>query len=381
MGILGTPVIDRQSAILYVVTGSIEEKKGRYLLHALDLRDGGERQGGPVALEGSVRVDDQEIAFEPTDRRIAVQRAALALAGGRIIAAFGGDYFEGWVLSYDAADLRKPASAFCTTCVSRVRSISQVDYLAAQCTFLGPGGGIWQSGRGPVVDDRGRVYFFTGNKAHIIKQGCLIPPGSNACAQCARNEGCTCNGVGPEKVCRGPDGCIAHRSQDSRSFEMNEALVRLDPGLQVSGWFRPDNWNAAGTSGLEFNDLDLGGSGPLLIPGTSRLVGGGKEGVLYLLDADLLPDGSAPLQSFAIAPAPNPPLQYYRHILGGPVIWSRSGNAEGSRLFVWRMNDVLRSYRLTDRFIDCERQDVPTTGTEHCRSTAASRERIDHHPG
>ena len=383
VGIVGTPVIDRNSATLFVVTGTIEDKKGRYLLHALDLREGGDKRGGPVPIEGSVGVDDQEVAFQPTDRRIAVQRAALAMANGRIIVAFGGDYFEGWVFSYDAADLRRPPSAFCTTCVSRVRSISKVDYLSAECTFLGPGGGIWQSGRGPVVDDRGLVYFFTGNKAHIVKQGCLIPEGRNACAQCARPGGCTCAGVGREKVCRGPDTCIANRSQDRRSFDTHEALIKLDPGqgLQIAGWFRPDNWNAEGMSGLEFNDLDLGGSGPLLIPGTSRLIGGGKEGVLYLLDADLPPDRPTPLQSFAIAPAPSPPLQYYRHILGGPVLWSRPAHPDGSRLFVWRMNDALRSYRLTDRFADCDRQDVRPTGTENCRSIAASRERIDHHPG
>jgi hypothetical protein len=305
------------------------------------------------------------------------------LANGKVIVAFGGDYFEGWVFSYHAADLRRPPSTFCTTCVSRIRSISGADYLSAECTFIGPAGGIWQSGRGPVVDDRGMVYFFTGNKAHIVKQGCLIPQGSNACAQCAVPGGCPCKGVGQEKVCRGPDTCVANQSQDRRSFDTHEALVKLDPAddLKVIGWFRPDNWNAKGIHGLEFNDLDLGGSGPLLIPGTARLIGGGKEGVLYLLDADLPQNRPAPLQSFAIAPVPNPPLQYYRHILGGPVLWSRSTDPEGSRLFVWRMNDALRSYRITDRLTDCDRQDVQPTGTENCRSIAASRERIDHHPG
>ena len=39
-----------------------------------------------------------------------------------------------------------------------------------------------------------------------------------------------------------------------------------------------------GANGLEVSDLDLGGSGPVLIPGTTRLMGGGKQGVLYLLD-------------------------------------------------------------------------------------------------
>jgi hypothetical protein len=336
IGIVSTPVIDRESATLFVVTGTIEEKKGRYSLHALDLRDGRDKHGGPVPINGSVEVDDQEVGFQPTDKRIAVQRAALALANGKVIVAFGGDFFEGWVFSYDAADLRRPSSAFCTTCVSRIQSISKVDYLSAECTFIGPAGGIWQSGRGPVVDDRGMVYFFTGNKAHIVKQGCLIPEGSNACAQCALPGGCSCKGVGQEKVCRGPDTCIANQSQDRRSFDTHEALVKLDPGqgLKIAGWFRPDNWNAKGINGLEFNDLDLGGSGPLLIPGTSRLIGGGKEGVLYLLDADLPQDRPALLQSFAIAPVPHPPLQYYRHILGGPVLWSRPTDPNGSRLFV-----------------------------------------------
>jgi hypothetical protein len=383
IGILSTPVIDRASETLFVVTGAIEEKKGRYSLRALDLRDGHDKHGGPVLIDGGVEVDGQEVAFQPTDKRIAVQRAALALANGKVIVAFGGDFFEGWVFAYDAADLHRPPSAFCTTCVSRIRSISKVDYLSAECTFLGPGGGIWQSGRGPVVDHRGMVYFFTGNKAHIVKQGCLIPEGSNACARCALPGGCSCNGVGQEKVCRGPDTCIANQSRDRRSFDTHEALVKLDPGrgLKITGWFRPAHWNAEGIHGLEFNDLDLGGSGPLLIPGTSRLIGGGKEGVLYLLDADLLQDRPTPLQSFAIAPIPNPPLQYYRHILGGPVLWPRPMDPSGSRLFVWRINDSLRSYRVADHFADCDRQDIQPPGSESCRSIATSKERINHHPG
>ena len=383
IGIVGTPIIDRKSATLFVVAGVVEEKKGRYSLHALDLRSGLDKPDSPVAIDGSVAVDDQLVAFQPTDRRIAVQRAALALANGKVIVAFGGDYFEGWVFSYEAADLRRPPSVFCTTCVSHIRSISRVDYLSAECTFLGPGGGIWQSGRGPVVDDRGMVYFFTGNKAHIVKQGCMIPQGSNACADCTLPGGCPCKGVGQEHVCRGPDTCIANQSRDGRSQDLNEALIRLDParGLTIAGWFRPENWNAKGMHGLEFNDLDLGGSGPLLIPGTSRLIGGGKEGVLYLLDAERLQDRATPLQSFAIAPAPNPPLQYYRHILGGPVLWPRPTDPDGSRLFVWRMNDSLRSYRVTDHFTDCDRRDVQATGSENCRSIASGNERIDHHPG
>ena len=324
-------------------------------------------------------VDDQPIAFEPTGRRIAVQRAALALANGKVIVSFGGDYFEGWVFAFDTSDLRKQPEAFCTTCTSRVQAISKVDYLAGDCTFIGPAGGIWQSGRGPVVDERGMVYFFTGNKAHIVRQGCPISEGNNACAQCKTPGGCACSGVGQEKVCRGPDTCIGNVSRDRRSFDTNEALIQLDPqnNLKVAGWFRPDNWNAAGMHGLEFNDLDLGSSGPLLIPGTSRLIGGGKDGVLYLLDTKSLSPRAPPLQSFAVGPLPDPPMQYYRHILGGPIFWSRPKDVDASRLFIWRTNDVLRGFRVTDRFVDCALE----SSVETCRSVVESRERIDHHPG
>ncbi|HVY06839.1 MAG TPA: PQQ-binding-like beta-propeller repeat protein [Burkholderiales bacterium] len=379
IGILGTPVIDRGASTLYVVTGARSPAKGSFRLHALDLLDGSEKHGGPVEIEGGVVVDGQAIAFAPTGRRIAVQRAGLALAQGSVVVAFGGDYFEGWVFAFDARDLRKPPATFCTTCASRVQAISKVDYLSADCTFIGPAGGIWQSGRGPVVDEGGKVWFFTGNKAHIIREGCRIPQGRNACSQCTTPGGCVCKGVGREKVCRGPDTCIGNASADGRTVDTNDSLVGLDPlrGLALEGWFRPDNWNAEGMHGLEFNDLDLGGSGPLLIPGTSSLIGGGKDGVLYLLDASR--NGQAMrLQEFDVAEPPAPPMQYYRHILGGPVLLARRGDADGSRLFIWRENDVLRSYRVTDRFLDC---DAGPAGALACRAVAMGRERIDHHPG
>ena len=173
-GIYSTPVIDRPGHTIYVVAGLMQGSRAKYVLHALDLSDGKEKSSGPVVIDGSVKVDSTLVPFEPTDTRIAVQRAALAIAQGRCLVAFGGDFFEGWVFSYDTADLQRSPSVFCTTCASRVAAISGVEYLNPDCTFLGPGGGIWQAGRGPVVDGNGMVYFFTGNKAHIIKNGRMI---------------------------------------------------------------------------------------------------------------------------------------------------------------------------------------------------------------
>ena len=395
-GIYSTPVVDRASRTIYVLAGIMQDSQPRFVLHALDLADGSERSSGPVVIAGAVRIDSSFVRFEPTNTRIAVQRAALALARGKLIVAFGGDYFEGWVFSYEAADLQAAPSAFCTTCVSRVTTISGIDYLNTDCTFLGPGGGIWQAGRGPVVDDQGMVYFFTGNKAHIIKQGCTIPRNDSACAACASPGGCPCKGVGSPKVCRGPDTCIANQSADGRSFDVNEALIRLDParGLALGGWFRPANWSESGPEGLEVNDLDLGSAGPVLIPGTTRLIGGGKQGVLYALettaDTSCIPSLTNtcmsasqpnPVQSFRVSSAPPPPNEYYRHLYGGPVIWARPQAQGGALAYVWRENDHLRSYSIGDRFVGCNTDSPAPTTSHNCASSAHSEDFIDHHPG
>jgi len=393
-GISSTPVIDRSTQTLYVVAGLDDGARRAFIVHALDLRSGADKMSGPALIQGSVRIGDQHIAFEPTATRIAVQRAALALAAGRLIVAFGGDFFEGWVFAIDPFDLGQPSSAFCTTCVSRVTAISRVDYLHDPCVFIGPGGGIWQAGRGPAVDRDGRVYFFTANKQHGLNRGCRIPAGSNACSQCAEPEGCVCVGARSTGVCAGPDTCIANEDRDSGAFDSNDALIVLDPrrNLQLAGWFRPENWNVGGEDGLEINDLDLGSSGPILLPGTDRVIGAGKQGVMYLLDTRLPAQGCKPglqatciapqaLQSFQVAPRPPEPNQYYRHVYGGAVLWPRTADLGGSRAYVWRVNDYLRSYRVSDRFEDCHADGAAPTTTHRCASLAQGTELIQSVPG
>jgi outer membrane protein assembly factor BamB len=397
VGIFSTPVIDRSTQTLYVVAGMLEGSQPRYVLHALDLAHGREKMSGPVLMTGSVKVDSTLVPFDPDGNRLGVQRSALALAKGKVIVAFGGDFFEGWIFSYDGSDLRKAPDVFCTTCVSRVPAISGVDYRNADCTFIGPAGGIWQAGRAPVVDKDGMVYFFTGNKAHVINNGCTIPKNNSPCAACANDGGCVCKGIGMPKVCRGPDTCTANAARNSALFDVNESLIRLDAanGLRLTGWFRPGNWDVAGPNGLEVNDLDLGASGPVMIPGTSRLIGGGKEGVMYVLDikapASLcvpaltntcLSSGAAnPIQSFQIAKWPQPPNEYYRHLFGGPVIWSRPADQGGSLSFAWRQNDVLRAYRVTDKVEGCVPTPAGNLTTHECGGMAQGKDYLSGHPG
>lgn len=389
-GILGTPVIDRARGALFVVAPLVDGDKGRFVLHALDLRDGGDLPGSPVLIEGAVTLEGQTIAFDPTTRRLGVQRAALALANERVVIAFGGDFFEGWVFSYARADLRAPPAVFCTTCASRLQSLSGIDYLDARCTLVGPGGGIWQSGRGPAVDAQGVLHFFVGNKQHVVRDGCAMRFSDNACSGCRDPRGCICKGNRASAACRGHDACEAHQSAGG-AFDTHDALIALSPTLDLLGWYRPDNWDAAGVHGLEYNDLDLGGSGPTLLP-DGRLIGGGKQGVMYLLDVTRADSACVPslarsclaanpTQSFMVAPVPPRPNEYARHLLGGAVLWTRPATQGGSRVYLWRVNDSLRAYRLDGGFQDCDGGAPAPTALHDCRAEALSAEFIDHHPG
>lgn len=52
------------------------------------------------------------------------------------------------------------------------------------------------------------------------------------------------------------------------------------------------------------------------------------------------------------------------------------------RVFVWRENDVLRSYRLNAAgFADCSTQSPAPTTSHRCASSAQSRDFVDQHPG
>ena len=92
------------------------------------------------------------------------------------------------------------------------------------------GSAIWQSGNGPAADTSGNVYLITGNGTW---------DGEN---------------------------------------NFSETFLKMSSGLKLLDWHTPSNY-----VNLDKLDLDLTASGPLLIPGTSLVVGGGKDGVLHLV--------------------------------------------------------------------------------------------------
>ncbi|MBI3665737.1 MAG: PQQ-binding-like beta-propeller repeat protein [Acidobacteria bacterium] len=203
VGILSTPVIDLNTKTIYLVANTVENGKYFYRLHALDIRTGQEKFGGPAEIQASVpgtSIDSQDgvLTFNAFQH---LQRPGLLLVNNTVYIAFGSHAdtapFHGWLLGYNAANVQQQVYAFTTTPNTG-------------------GGSIWQSGHGPAADEQGNIYVVTGNGYY--------------------------------------DG----------SSEWGETFLRLTAGagLTVADWFTPDNW-----TNLNDVDNDLGSCGPVLAGG------------------------------------------------------------------------------------------------------------------
>lgn len=277
VGIEGTPVIDPSSNTLYLVTNTRELGAPVFRLHAIDITSGAEKAtSAPIA--GSVTVGGKTLTFNPALQN---QRPALVLSHGQVVLAFGShedDYaYYGWVMSYDATAL---------TQTGILNTAPTDDH----------GGGVWQSGRPPVVDANGYVYLFVGNA--------WAPSGSSSAWDGVNN--------------------------------FSESVLKLDPtqGLKIVDYFTPASYQT-----LDNDDSDLTSSGPTLVPGTNVLVGGGKSGILYLLNTQNL----GQMQTGDVG-ALQAPAVSAGEIRGGPVAWTRSGAAGGTLLFNWGANDNLKAF-------------------------------------
>lgn len=278
LGILSTPVIDLSTDTMYVVACTQEgvsqsNPNGNmvYRLHAIDIRTGTPRQGSGVEIIGTYD-------GITSNARYLLQRMSLVLSGNNIVIAFGAmqlesaDTYSGWVMEYDKSSLAQ-TGVFATIPKANL------------------GGGVWQSGRPPVVDSAGDVYLFVGN------------------------------GFGT-----GYDGVN----------DFAESVLKLDPanGLKLLDWFTPSDWAA-----LDSGDLDIASSGPMLIPGTNLIAGGGKAGVLYVLNtANLGKYNSSDSQIVQKAQIST------SEIRGGPVYWQRAAANGGPLMYDWGLGDQLKAF-------------------------------------
>src|SRR5215471_6551302 len=149
-GILGTPVIDHSTGTIYAVAATYENGLYIYRLHALDVTSGRERFGAPSVITAGVSgtgdsSDKGVVSFVAQQH---LQRPALLLLNGVVYVAFGahGDAppYHGWIMSYNAYDVRRQLAVY-------------------NPTPNGSGGSFWQSGRGLTVDDQGNIIAVASN--------------------------------------------------------------------------------------------------------------------------------------------------------------------------------------------------------------------------
>ncbi len=278
VGIESTPVIDLTTDTMYVVARTMEVTGSatKYVarLHALDITTGAEKFGGPTVVQGEVSGTGQGSSGGFLAFDPLIHNQRSSLALVNGLVVFS------WASHEDDYDWHGWVFAY------NSQTLQSASVLCT--TPNGQNGGIWMAGRAPVVDPSGNLYYASGNGDW---------------------DGVSDFGDSVLKI--GTNGGI----------------------LSILDYFTPDDY-----ASLQANDMDLGSSGPLLLPGTNLLVHGGKESIFYILDTQSLGheqsgNGQIP-QSFSTTAS---------EIHGGPVFWNRA-TGEGPTMYVWPDDGPLQAY-------------------------------------
>ena len=367
-GILSTPVIDLTTRTLYCVsTSSVDGTMGKavYTLHSLHLADGS-NQAPPLVLNGASHRPPGSTTAQTLGAVARKQRPALTLlsAGGHktLFIPFG-SFLEsastnlGWVLAVDVTNPAHPAVA------------------ATWTTGSGqyPGAGIWQAGQGLSVDENHNLHGMTGN-------GGFDPPTGNFGNCFFRLAYTPAGNAAPAKL-----QCVDWWSPYSDAGRAGD-----DPTLATPSSNPPDEMDAAPTNAVNntsnahiVGDEDLGSGGALPLPrsltGLTKdvIVGGGKDGIYYVLDsaklgqtqrADFAPSNIAGNWAKLLAPPwavtyngigldlapsqldtlPSAVGGYTRHIHGTPVGYKSPDH--GIMLFVQGENGTVQAVGLNADF-------------------------------
>lgn len=159
VGIIATGVIDPDTDTLYLTAktyanqaggdGPQGKPNGRWYIHAIDVNTLAEKPNFPLNLEGLVPRNAPTRNF---NGGIQNQRPALLHAGQYIYAGFGSHCvqynFTGWIIGWDK---------------STGRIVEQWATLGAGVLNSVKGGSLWMSGGGIASDDKGSIFFATGN--------------------------------------------------------------------------------------------------------------------------------------------------------------------------------------------------------------------------
>jgi hypothetical protein len=175
---------------------------------------------------------------------------------------------------------------------------------------------------------------------------------------------------------------VATGNGSSRStFDMGDAVIKLSSTLKLESWFAPTNWKMDNAE-----DLDLGSTAPMLLPG-NRLFEIGKETTGYLLNDKRLGGLGKSVQSiqgcFALGsdayahgyvylPCPSSGMMALKLSDGRLKTAWQSSTADGSPSvggsLVWSLNggNLVALALTTGRVVDT----VAAPGTEHFATPA-----------
>ena len=242
-GIVGTPVIDKSTNTIYLVSRYREPSvdnaahstdqgwtsTGFYQqVHALDLSTGADKFGSPVLIDpnttfvngtGPGHDASNQIHFDPRRQN---QRPGLLLLNGIVYIGYSGhcdmDDYHGWILGYKANDLGQQLIRYVTTPNDER-------------------GGIWMSGAGLAADATGNIYYANGNA------------NAASLANSPANVGLSVVKVAPDLP--------------------NHTLTNVS-------WFKPGSYTTYNGADLDF------GTGVIPIPGSNMLVTAHKTGKLIV---------------------------------------------------------------------------------------------------
>lgn len=279
VGITGTPVIDPTANQLFVVVRTKENGTYVQRLHAIDITTGNEVSGSPVVIQASVQGIGEGSYGSGTvafNSLLENSRPGLLLMNGVVYIVF---------------------SSLCDKHPYHGWVLGYDESTLAQVSMLntspnGSATGIWQSGNGIVGEaSTGYIYLSTGNGWFDVNGG---------------------------------------------GVDYGDTVMKLSTtgnALGVVDYFTPHNQDT-----LDFNDLDMGSGGCLLLPDQPTppihlLTCVGKEGNVYLLNRDNMgqfnPSGDTQiLESLMIGMA-----------WSSPAYWL-------NQTYFWGQTDVLRAYRL-----------------------------------
>jgi len=233
VGVTGTPVVDPTTNTIYLVSKSLIVSGPTFYqrLHAIDLLTGNEKFSGPATISGTYPGTGDGGATTTFVARQQNQRSGLALANGIVYVNWASHEdtlpYYGWVMGFNASNLAQ---------TSVLNVTPNVQW-----------GGIWMGGGAPAIDSSNNLCLITGNAVFDAT-----------------------NSTAPNN-------------------DYGDSFLKLTSSLTISQYFTPSDQGSDNSNDQDFGsggaaillDLPPNGSNP-----THLVIGGGKDGYLYLLNRD-----------------------------------------------------------------------------------------------